>query len=321
MRKEDWVHHGVEIRCDNASHRIPLSELADGRSITVYGQQEVVKDLVALREQAQAPLYFDAEVEAIEDLTSDVAHVRANGVEGPLESRCDYVLGCDGSFGISNKSIPVACCVATSGPIRSRGSGSSPKRHGDRGVDLLPTREGLRALLDAFTDTQSSCTSRDPGGNPREWPDERIWEELNIRLATDEAPEVHEGPIVRARHHRHAQHRGRTNALRTPSARGRRGAYRSATGAKGMNLALADIRVLSRALVDQLVHGDGRGLEDYSATCLERVWRAEEFSNYMTQMLHPTYDDEFENGVQMARLRQAVNSARPRPCWLVITLT
>jgi len=75
-----------------------------------------------------------------------------------------------------------------------------------------------------------------------------------------------------------------------------------------MNLALADIRVLSRALVDQLVHGDGRGLEDYSATCLERVWRAEEFSNYMTQMLHPTYDDEFENGVQMARLRQAVNS-------------
>jgi p-hydroxybenzoate 3-monooxygenase len=80
------------------------------------------------------------------------------------------------------------------------------------------------------------------------------------------------------------------------------------TGAKGMNLALADVRVLSQALLTFLRGGDDSLLEAYSASCLERVWRAEEFSNYMTQMLHPSYEDEFENGVQLARLRQAVNS-------------
>jgi len=80
------------------------------------------------------------------------------------------------------------------------------------------------------------------------------------------------------------------------------------TGAKGMNLALADVRVLSRALTAQLKSNDVTLLDVYSATCLERVWRAQEFSNYMTQMLHPYYDDEFENGVQRARLRQAVTS-------------
>ena len=80
------------------------------------------------------------------------------------------------------------------------------------------------------------------------------------------------------------------------------------TGAKGMNLALADVRELHRALVAGLHHHDDRLLDSYSSTCLERVWRAEEFSNYMTQMLHPEYDDSFENGVQSARLRQVVRS-------------
>jgi p-hydroxybenzoate 3-monooxygenase len=80
------------------------------------------------------------------------------------------------------------------------------------------------------------------------------------------------------------------------------------TGAKGMNLALADVRVLFQALRAQLTEGDSQLIDSYSATCLERVWRAEEFSNYMTQMLHPSYEDDFENGVQMARLRQAVTS-------------
>ena len=309
MRKEGLVHHGVEIRCDNASHRIPLSELADGRSITVYGQQEVVKDLVALREQAQAPLYFDAEVEAIEDLTSDIAHVRANGVEGPFRVSCDYVAGCDGSFGISNKSIPSS--------VLRRHERTYPFSWLGVLAEATPATEELIYCRHekgfALYSMRSPTLSRlylgvTPEETLGEWPDERIWEELNIRLATDEAPEVHEGPIVE---------RGIT-AMRSivvePMRYGRLLLAGDAahivppTGAKGMNLALADIRVLSRALVDQLVHGDGRGLEDYSATCLERVWRAEEFSNYMTQMLHPTYDDEFENGVQMARLRQAVNS-------------
>jgi p-hydroxybenzoate 3-monooxygenase len=139
------------------------------------------------------------------------------------------------------------------------------------------------------------------------WPDERIWEELNVRLATEESPHVNEGPIME---------RSITtmrSVVNEPMRYGRLLVAGDAahivppTGAKGMNLALGDIRVLAEALVAELLKGDDRPLEDYSATCLERVWRAEEFSNYMTQMLHPSVD-EFENGVQRARLRQAVSS-------------
>jgi p-hydroxybenzoate 3-monooxygenase len=141
-----------------------------------------------------------------------------------------------------------------------------------------------------------------------EWSDERIWEELSVRLATDAVPEIGRGPILE---------RGIT-AMRSivlePMRYGRLFlAGDSAhivppTGAKGMNLALADVRVLSRAFLARFQRGDEALLDAYSDTCLERVWRAEEFSTFMTQMLHPSYTDEFENGVQMARLRQVVTS-------------
>lgn len=141
-----------------------------------------------------------------------------------------------------------------------------------------------------------------------EWPDGRIWEELSIRLATEQAPQVVAGPIV---------DRGVT-AMRSvviePMRHGRLLLAGDAahivppTGAKGMNLALADVRVLCEALRAHYADGDDRLLDGYSDTCLERVWRAEEFSNYMTQMLHPSSDDDFENGVQLARLRQAARS-------------
>jgi p-hydroxybenzoate 3-monooxygenase len=142
-----------------------------------------------------------------------------------------------------------------------------------------------------------------------EWSDDRIWSELNLRLATDEMPEVSQGPILE---------RGIT-AMRSvviePMSYGRLFLAGDAahivppTGAKGMNLALADVRELARAFTAKINQRDDGLLESYSATCLERVWRAEEFSNYMTQMLHPYFDDDFENGVQLARLRQAVRSS------------
>ena len=142
-----------------------------------------------------------------------------------------------------------------------------------------------------------------------EWSDERIWHELNVRLATDEMPEINQGRIIE---------RGIT-AMRSiviePMRFGRLLLAGDAahivppTGAKGMNLALADVRVLCEALLASLQQRDDTLLDAYSSTCLERVWRAEEFSNYMTQMLHPNHLDEFENGVQSARLRQAVTSS------------
>jgi p-hydroxybenzoate 3-monooxygenase len=139
------------------------------------------------------------------------------------------------------------------------------------------------------------------------WSDERIWDELNVRLTTEESPKVNEGPILER------SITAMRSVVNEPMRFGRLLVAGDAahivppTGAKGMNLALGDVRLLAAALTAQVLERDERLLDAYSATCLERVWRAEEFSNYMTQMLHPS-EDEFENGVQRARLRQAVSS-------------
>jgi p-hydroxybenzoate 3-monooxygenase len=147
-----------------------------------------------------------------------------------------------------------------------------------------------------------------PEDTLEQWSDDRIWDELTERLSTDERPEVNRGPILE---------RGIT-AMRSvviePMRYGRLFLAGDAahivppTGAKGMNLALADVRVLAEAFDAYYSKNDEVLLDAYSAKCLERVWRAEEFSNYMTQMLHPSEDDAFENGVQRARLRQATQN-------------
>lgn len=309
MRREGLVHHGVELRLERNSYRIALSELAEGKPITVYGQQEVVKDLIALRLDAGATLFFDSEVKVLEDLTTDAPYVEVDGADGPTRVICDYVAGCDGSFGVANRSMPSS--------IRKLYERTFPFSWLGILAEAPPTTEELIYCRHeagfALYSMRSPTLSRlylgvRPEDTLDQWPDDRIWDELNLRLATDELPEINQGPIVE---------RGVT-AMRSvviePMRYGRLFLAGDAahivppTGAKGMNLALADVRVLSRALLAKLMTNDDALLDAYSDTCLERVWRAEEFSNYMTQMLHPNYEDDFENGVQMARLRQAVTS-------------
>jgi p-hydroxybenzoate 3-monooxygenase len=309
MRREGLVHHGVEIRFERTSHRIALSELAAGKSIVVYGQQEVVKDLVGLRLAAGAALLFDTEGKSIDGLTDDVAFVDAQGPDGPVRITGDFVAGCDGSFGVANRTIPFS--------VLRRYERTYPFSWLGILAEAAPNTEELIYCRHengfALYSMRSPTLSRlylgvRPDETLNEWSDERIWHELNVRLATDAMPEINQGRIIE---------RGIT-AMRSvviePMRFGRLFLAGDAahivppTGAKGMNLALADVRVLSDALLASLQHHDDTWLDAYSSTCLERVWRAEEFSNYMTQMLHPNLLDEFENGVQAARLRQAVTS-------------
>lgn len=309
MLREGLVHHGVELRSDGVSYRIPLSELADGRTITVYGQQEVVKDLITLRVDAGSPLYFDSEVTAIEGLTHDAPVVEFVGPQGPVRVTCDVVAGCDGTFGVAHRSIPL-------NEVR-RYERTYPFSWLGILAQATPATEELIYCRHengfALYSLRSPSVSRLYLGVPPEeklddWSDDRIWDELNIRLATEEKPEVNVGPILE---------RGITTMRSIVIAPMRYGRLFLAgdaahivppTGAKGMNMALADVRELARALNAKFTENDDRLLDAYSSTCLERVWRAEEFSTYMTQMLHPNYEDDFENGVQRARLRQAVTS-------------
>ena len=309
MRRDGLVHHGIELRFDRASHRVALSELAGGKPITVYGQQEVVKDLVAARLELGAPLYFEAEVTSLDGLTTDRPSLEVATSEGSMRVTSDFVAGCDGTFGVANRAIPenLVRRYERTYPFSWLGiiAQAPPATE-----ELIYCRHENGFALYSMRSPEISrlYLGVRPEETLDEWSDERIWEELSVRLATDAVPEIGRGPILE---------RG-ISALRSivlePMRYGRLFlAGDSAhivppTGAKGMNLALADVRALSRAFLARYQRGDEALLDAYSDTCLERVWRAEEFSTFMTQMLHPSYTDEFENGVQMARLRQVVTS-------------
>jgi p-hydroxybenzoate 3-monooxygenase len=309
MRREGLVHHGVEFRFDHQSHRVNLSELTGEKTITVYGQQELVKDLIELRLTSGGALHFETEATVLSDLTSDRAFVEGVNHEGPFRLSCEFVAGCDGSFGVAHQSLPNSAL--------RRYERTYPFAWLGILAEAVPISEELiycrHELGFALCSMRSPTVSRlylgvAPSARLEEWSDERIWNELNTRLATDSSPDITQGPIVE---------RSLTTMRSVVNAPMRYGRLFMAgdaahivppTGAKGMNLALADIRVLAPALCESLKNGNDDLLETYSEKCLERVWRAEEFSNYMTQMLHPHEEDDFENEVQRARLRQVVSS-------------
>jgi p-hydroxybenzoate 3-monooxygenase len=307
MRREGLIHHGVEIRFDGERHRIAFEELADGRGIVVYGQQEAEKDLIALRLAAGAPIDFEAEATAIDGVTSDAPTVtyRHQGVETRL--RAEYVVGADGSLGLANRTIPESVVrryertypFAWLGIIAQAPPATEEliyARH-SRGFALYSMRSPTVSRLYLGVARDETLEA---------WPDERIWQELDARLGTEDQPHVTRGEITE---------RSITplrNIVVTPMSYGRLFlAGDSAhivppTGAKGMNAAIGDVRDLFRALMAALREGDDRLLSAYSDTALERIWRAEEFSTYMTQMLHPYEHDPFESEVQRSRLAQAV---------------
>jgi p-hydroxybenzoate 3-monooxygenase len=262
-----------------------------------------------MRVNSGAQLHFDSEVSDIDDLNGDLAVVQGVGPDGAFRVKCDFVAGCDGSFGVANRSLSTSAVRRYERVYPFAWLGIL--------AEATPTSEELIycrhqrgfALCSMRTPTISRLyLGVSPNENLDEWSDDRIWEELNLRLATDSSPDISEGPIIE---------RSLTAMRSVVVAPMRSGRLLMAgdaahivppTGAKGMNLALADIRLLAPALTESLTKNRDDLLDAYSSTCLERVWRAEEFSNYMTQMLHPLVNDEFENEVQTARLRQMVSS-------------
>ena len=309
MRAEGLVHHGIEFRVEGVSHRIALSDLYDGHAITVYGQQELVKDLIEARVASGAPLHFDATVTGIEGHLLGRPTVTYATSDGEVQITGDYVIGCDGSHGVSVSSVPTE--------FLRRYERVYPFSWLGILAEAPPATEELiycrHAQGFALYSMRSPTLSRlylgvSPDEKLDDWSDDRIWDELNARLATERTESISQGPILE---------RGITPMRSVVVAPMRYGRLLFAgdaahivppTGAKGMNLALADVRVLAPALVASLRDDDERALDAYSGESLRRVWRAEEFSTYMTQMLHPHPSDEFENGVQSARLRQVIDS-------------
>jgi p-hydroxybenzoate 3-monooxygenase len=301
MDREGIVHRGINLQFDGERHYVPMADLT-GRTIVLYGQTEVVKDLIAARVESGLPLHFDCEVQSVDPERGIVHHA-----EGVLE--CDLVAGCDGFHGVCRQSIPAdtLTVVEREYPFGWLGilASVAPSTdellyaHHERGFALLSLRSPQlsRYYLQVAHDE-----------NVAEWPDERIWEELQIRTALD-GWTLHEGPIIEK------GVTGMRSFVASPMQHGRLYLAGDAahivppTGAKGLNLALADIRLLAEAIVHQVRTGSRDLLDAYTDACLRRVWRAEHFSWWMTSMLHRLPGgDPFDLELQRAQLRYVTTS-------------
>jgi p-hydroxybenzoate 3-monooxygenase len=309
LHREALVHHGIELRFGGRGHRIALSDLTGGRSITIYGQQEVVKDLIAARLAAGLPLLFEAEAVGLEGVESNRPTIRFRHDDATRELECDVIAGCDGFHGICRETVPDGVLTAFTrdypfgwlGILAAVAPSSDELIYAnhERGFALhsLRSPEVSRLYLQVTPDEDLA-----------EWPDERIWTELQVRLGL-EGWTLHEGPILEK------GVTGMRSFVIEPMQHARLFLAGDAahivppTGAKGMNLAIADVRILAEALVRWYRTGDEGGLDGYSEACLRRVWRAEHFSWWMTSMLHRAPDaDAFDRKLQLAQLEYVCSS-------------
>lgn len=310
MDREGLRHDGIELRFARERHRVDFPALTGGSSVMVYAQTEVCKDLIALQLEEGGPLLFGAEALAVEGAESERPRVRFRheGREDVLE--CDYVVGCDGFWGVARRAIPAehSRVFERTYPFGWLGIlGDVPPSHDelvyarhDRGFALLSMRSPVVSRL---------YLQVPEGTDAGSWADEEIWDELERRLETADGWSLERGTITSKsvtpmRSHVHEPMRHGRLFLAGDAAH-----IVPPTGAKGLNLAVGDVVTFARALVHLEETGSAERLDAYSETCLRRVWQAERFSYDMTTLLHRAPDaTPFEDRVQLARLRRIATS-------------
>ena len=310
MKREGAVHHGIELRFDGEGHRIDFYELANGHGITLYPQHEVLKDLIAARLNQGGHILFNVNDIQLYDVSSPQPLIRFVHEHEQIELQCDFIAGCDGFHGVARPSIPEAKLqvFTRSYPFGWLGilMQAPPST---RELIYTYTERGFALVSTRSPELQRLYIQCDPNDDIANWSDEMILEELQLRLATRDNWKLLVGPITQKS----------ILAMRSfviePMQYGRLFLAGDAahivppTGAKGLNLAVADVRHLARALAMFYQQNQEHLLEAYSTTCLRRVWRAEHFSWWMTSMLHRFPDDDaFQQRMQRAQLDYTVRS-------------
>src|SRR6266508_2451763 len=309
MDREGRTHHGIYLQFAGERHRIDMTQLT-GRSIIMYGQHEMVKDIIATRLAAGGDIRFETSDVTLHNIMSDHPSVRFSHHGARHELECDIIAGCDGFHGVSRTSIPEDALAVYQKTYPFAWLGILART--PPAVDELIYAYHERGF--ALQSMRSPELSRlyvqcSPEDSLDQWPDERIWAELQARLALSGGETVNQGPIL---------DRGITTMrsfvvepmqyVRLFLA-GDAAHVVPPTGAKGMNLAMADVKVLAPALAAWFHHGSTDLTESYSVTCLRRVWRAEHFSWWMTSMLHRfDHEDAFQHQLQLSQLRYTVSS-------------
>jgi p-hydroxybenzoate 3-monooxygenase len=307
LRREAMFHDGIHLVFGGGSHRLDFRRLI-GKGVTVYGQQEVVKDLLAWLVADGVPIVFEAEDVAVHELGSDKPRISFRKDGAPEEVACDFIGGCDGFHGICRASLPADALTIYERDYPFGWLGilaQSPPaadeliyaRH-ERGFALCSMRSPTVSRLYVQVDHDEDVGL---------WPDDRVWEELNLRLGG--VWRLAEGAVLQK------SITPMRSFVAEPMRHGRLFLAGDAahivppTGAKGMNLAVADVVVLARAIAAFYAERRTDLLDAYSATCLDRIWKGQRFSWWMTQMLHRFPDgNAFDRRRQLAELAYVTSS-------------
>ncbi len=309
MRREQLVHNGVHFAFGGKRHYIDFANLT-GKAVTVYGQHEVVKDLIAARLATGGEIVFEVEGTSLHDFDGEQPKIRYRKDGQSHEIQCDFIAGCDGSHGISRPSI-------TPGALKSyervysfgwlgilaeapTTSDEIVYANHERGFALysMRTPEITRLYLQCRADEDID-----------EWPDDRIWAELHLRLETGDGWRIAEGPVLQKGIAPLRSFVTEPMQYRRLFLAGDAAHIVPPTGAKGLNLAVADVRVLVEAFRRFYRHGKRELLDAYSAICLDRIWKVQRFSWWMTSMLHRfDGDSDFDRRIQMAELAYVTSS-------------
>jgi len=310
MKREGLTHHGIELRFGGRGHRIDLSQLTGGKAVTIYAQHEVIKDLIAARLDSGGQIVFEAEDVSVHNFDSSAPTIQFRKDGTTRELQCDFIAGCDGFHGVCRPTIPADALTmydriypfAWLGILAEARPSSEELIYAyhERGFALQSMRSP------SITRLYLQCPPDEQLDN---WPDRKIWDELDKRFATLDGWKLNQGPILQ---------KGITpmrSFVVEPMQFGNLYLAGDAahivppTGAKGLNLAVADVRILSRALTDYYKTGSRELLSSYSKICLRRVWKVQRFSWWMTSMLHRFSDENaFDQRRQLAELDYVTTS-------------
>jgi p-hydroxybenzoate 3-monooxygenase len=303
-------HEGLHVSFGGKRHRVDLAELTGGKAITVYGQNEIVRELIDARTRTGRPLYFEAEQVSVEALDSSTPVLRFEHDGTDHEVHCDFIAGCDGFHGICRPSIPrgVLTVFEREYPfgwlgVLAEAAPSSKElvyTYHERGFALFSMRSPTitRLYLQVPPDEQVGS-----------WSDEAIWAEMLARMTTADGWQPTVGPILQK------SVTPMRSFVAEPMRYGRLFLAGDAahivppTGAKGLNLAASDVLVLARALKAFYEGGHTQCLDEYSDICVRRVWKAQRFSWWMTATLHRFPDQSaFDHQRQLADLDYLTSS-------------
>jgi p-hydroxybenzoate 3-monooxygenase len=309
LAREAFFHRGIYLRFGGGTHHVDIQSLTGGKRVTLYPQHEVLKDLIAARIAADGEILFGVSETAIEGFDREGPVIRCRHEGREVSIACDFIAGCDGSHGI--------CRAAIAAGLTTQHERVYPFGWFGILVEAPPSSDELVYASHprgfALLSTRSSTLQRlylqcDPRDRVEDWPDSRTWDELHARTAVN-GWRLHEGPITQRivvgmrscvaepMQHRRLFLAGDAAHVVPP------------TGAKGLNLAIADVRTLSRAFDRFYASGDPGALERYSENALRRVWKGQRFSWWMTTLLHRgAHDSSFDEKRRLAELEYVVSS-------------